>query len=78
MKKFDNSGSISKNQRKEKDSHPDLKGKATVGGQEYWISGWLKDGENGKWYSLSFEPKDERSDRPNKKPSRDESDAIPF
>lgn len=57
-KVYDNSGSVSKNARKEKDNHPDIKGKATIAGVEYWIDGWQKDGENGKWYSLSFKPKD--------------------
>lgn len=54
----DNSGSMSKNKRKEKDNHPDLKGKATIAGVEYWISGWKKDGDDGPWLSLAFEPKD--------------------
>ena len=57
----DNSGSISRNERKEKDTHPDLKGRATIDGREYWISGWLKENERGKWYSLSFQPKDEQA-----------------
>lgn len=57
-KVYDNSGSISKNTRKEKDSHPDIKGKATIGGVDYWVDGWQKEGENGKWYSLSFKPKE--------------------
>jgi hypothetical protein len=53
----DNSGSLSRNERKEKDTHPDMKGKATINGIEYWISGWTKTNENGKWLSLSFLPK---------------------
>jgi hypothetical protein len=52
----DNSGSIAKNDRKEQPNHPDIKGKATVGGVEYWVSGWLKENDRGKWYSLSFTP----------------------
>lgn len=56
----DNSGSLSRNQRKEKDSHPDMKGKATIAGVEYWISGWTKENEKGKWLSLSFEPKEDK------------------
>ena len=30
-----------------------------IDGVEYWISGWIKTGENGKWLSLSFKPKEE-------------------
>jgi hypothetical protein len=79
----DNSGSISANKRKEKETHPDIKGKATVGGVDYWISGWLKENDNGKWYSLAFEPKDAPAEAPKpaaqrQKPALDDSDSIPF
>jgi hypothetical protein len=74
-KVYDNSGSFSKNTRKEKDTHPDIKGKATVGGVEYWVDGWQKDGENGIWYSLSFKPKD--AEAPAKAVKRADDD-IPF
>ncbi len=52
-----NRGSFSKNTRKEKDSHADIKGKATVAGVEYWIDGWQKENDKGIWYSLSFTPR---------------------
>ena len=58
-KTYDNSGSLSRNERKEQPNHADYKGKATIDGVEYWISGWIKTGENGKWLSLSFKPKEE-------------------
>lgn len=52
----DNTGTLGKNLRKEKPSHPDTKGKALIGGKWYWISGWTKDGKDGsKFSSLSFE-----------------------
>lgn len=62
--KYDNSGSVAKNRKKEKDTHPDIKGKATIAGVEYWIDGWQKQGENGPWYSLSFKPKDAQAAAP--------------
>ncbi len=74
--KYDNSGSVSKNTRKEKETHPDIKGKATIAGVEYWVDGWQKDGENGKWYSLSFKPKDADAAPKAKQPNNDED--IPF
>lgn len=52
----DGQGSLFKNERKEKDSHPDYKGSITVGGAKLWLSAWLKDGKKGKWMSLAAQP----------------------
>lgn len=56
----DNSGSMSKNKRKEKPTHADYKGKATIAGTEYWISGWKKENDDGPWLSLAFEVKQDK------------------
>jgi hypothetical protein len=54
----DNSGSLWVNDRKEKDTHPDRTGTVKIRGQEFFISGWLKETSAGKKYlSLSFKPK---------------------
>lgn len=44
MSNYDNTnrGSIWKNERKEKDTHPDFKGSLNVEGVEYWVSGWKR------------------------------------
>lgn len=52
-----NSGSLFKNDRKEKETHPDYKGQALIGGVEMWVSAWIKEGKNGKFMSLSFTEK---------------------
>ena len=77
---YDNSGSISKNTRKEKDTHPDIKGKATIGGVNYWVDGWAKTGENGPWYSLSFKVREDKQPetKPRAKMNADGGDDIPF
>jgi hypothetical protein len=60
----DNSGSLFKNDKKEKDNHPDYKGSCMVGGVEMWMSSWLKVGANGtKFMSFSFQPKEQQQAR---------------
>lgn len=83
----ENSGSLFKNDRKEKDSHPDYTGTINVAGVDYWISGWVKDGQKGMFFSLSVKPKQPKQppqDAIQKTPIKqstiasDLSDEIPF
>lgn len=55
-----NRGVLFINDRKETDNHPDLSGKINVDGKEYWLSGWTKKNEQGKFklLSLSVKPKE--------------------
>jgi len=56
----DLTGSIFKNDRKTKDSHPDFTGSVTVHDQEFWLSGWRKTSRNDEPYiSISLKPKAE-------------------
>lgn len=61
---------LAKNERKEKDTHPDYQGSCEVNGVPMWISGWTKTGKEGskmagkKFMSLSFKPKDEKQAKP--------------
>lgn len=79
---YDNSmkGTLGKNKRKEKDSHPDYSGSCEIDGVEYWISGWIK--ENGKtkerFFSLSFKEKDARTTQTPRPTGGIEDDDIPF
>ncbi len=58
------SGVLFKNDRKEKETHPDYKGSCEIEGQEYWISAWIKTGKEGskrageKFMSLAFQVKE--------------------
>jgi hypothetical protein len=52
-----NSGTLGKNERREKETHPTHSGQCTIDGKQYWISAWVKEGRNGRFFSLSFRPK---------------------
>ena len=53
----DNSGVLFRSDKKESEKHPDYRGSITVGGKEYWISGWIKEGKSGKFMGLAVSPK---------------------
>lgn len=58
-KQYDNTnrGAIFINDRKEKDSQPDLNGKINIEGKEYRISAWKQEsGKVGKYISLAASP----------------------
>jgi hypothetical protein len=52
-------GTLFKNDRKEKETHPDYTGSAVVDDIDYWMSGWIKENRDGsKRLSISFTAKD--------------------
>jgi len=82
-----NRGSIWKNEKKEKDTHPDFTGVLDVDGVEYWVSAWKRKpdaAEKAPALSFSIKPKEEKQQaqrQQNKKSggSFDDMDAdIPF
>lgn len=75
------SGSLFRNDKKTDDKHPNATGSALIGGVEYWVSAWTKEGAKGKWQSLAFtrkEPKPELADEPKNSSISDMESDIPF
>jgi hypothetical protein len=78
---FDNSGILFKNDRKDED-HPtdrDYAGDATIGGVQYWMSAWIKQGQKGKFMTFSFKRKDApKTTAANKTLAEEMDEEIPF
>lgn len=88
-KEYDNTnrGTLFKNDRKEQDSHADYNGSINVGGQEFWLNAWIKEGNKGKFMSLSVKPKEgapaqagraQNAANQAKKNQFDDDSSIPF
>lgn len=74
MAEYDNtnSGALFENQKREKPSHPHLRGSCTIktpDGElvEYWVSAWQKTSKSGDdFFSLSFQVKDDQGGKKQK------------
>ncbi len=51
-----NSGVLRKHDKAGVEARPDYKGRVNVVGKNYWLSGWLKENERGKFISLAVDP----------------------
>jgi hypothetical protein len=58
------SGVLFRNRGKEDDRHPDYVGALTVGGVEYQLSAWVKQGREQKFMSLSVKPERRLNNNP--------------
>ena len=57
----DNSGSLFKNERREKETHAHARGSALIDGVEYFVDAWTNTDKNGnKYQSLKFKRKDKQ------------------
>jgi len=81
----DNTGKLFKNEKKEKDTHPDYTGTALINGVEHFMDAWIKTTQHGgKWMSFSFKPKQAKAPAPAPAPRRptappaDFVDSVPF
>ena len=77
-KVYDNSGAIFNNA-----SNPNAKapygGSAVIEGKEFWVNAWVKEGSQGKFFSLSFRPKHAPAEKPRQEAwSKELDDEVPF
>ena len=69
----ENKGSIFKNEKKEKETHPDYTGQANVNGTLYNVSAWINESKGGKkYFGLAFSIPKPKEDKPLSK------DELPF
>ncbi len=58
-------GTLFRNTKKEEGSkQPDYRGEVKLDGTLMEVAGWIKEGKNGKWVSLSIKPKENRNAEP--------------
>ena len=64
----ENKGSIFKNEKKEKETHPDYTGQANVDGTVYNVSAWINEIKGGKkYFGLAFSIPKPKEDKKNEK-----------
>lgn len=56
-----NSGVLFRNEKKETEKHPDYTGKLNINGDEFWLSAWLNEIQQGekagkKYFSIKVRP----------------------
>ena len=75
----DLTGVLFANAERTKETQPNAKGSAMIGGVEYWISAWTNTSSKGtKYQSLKFERKDAKFDNTAELQAEGLSDEIPF
>lgn len=81
--KYPNSGILSRNKRRDSDKHPEYTGSAEIDGQEYWLSAWVNENDQGKYFKISFKKKEAshgggQSQRSSGRSQQHEDDDAPF
>jgi hypothetical protein len=60
MTDYDNTGILSRNDRKESATHADFKGKCVVEGKAFWLDAYVKEKDGRKFFALRFKAQDQK------------------
>ena len=75
----DNSGTLFRNDQGDNPKRPTHTGKARIGGKDYRVSAWVKEGKSGKFFSLAFdEPRDKQARPAPQAAAPEPNDDIPW
>lgn len=79
----DGQGTLFRNDKDGNDKRPDYRGELVIDGRTYELSGWVKEGNKGKWVSLSARPKaaaekDRRTEAQKYRDKDVDPDSLPF
>lgn len=72
------SGSLFKNELKDKENQPDYRGDCLLNGKVMEIAAWIKEGKKGKFMSLSIKPKGDRPGGTKERAPAVDDGSIPF
>jgi hypothetical protein len=75
------SGKLFKNDKKQKKEDRDYQGSIMINGTEHWLSAWVNEGKNGKYFSVSVgKPKEQKNFKPrgDDEMPKIQDDEIPF
>ena len=82
MGKYPNSGILSRVTDRKSDKNPEFSGSAEIDGVEYWMSAYVNEGEKGKYFKISFKPKEQQHatsfGNPKRSQQQEEDKDIPF
>ena len=74
----DMSGALFREREKRSDKSPDYRGRITVAGITYKLSGWVWEKDGRKYLSLAVSEMQERRERTDSRPAAGAEEDIPF
>ena len=73
-----NSGVLFRNDKQGNEKRPDYTGKINVEGKDFYLSAWIKEGQKGKFMSLSVQEPGAGKTKPDNTEPVDMDSDIPF